>query len=142
MYTVSILGTSKNLELRRFIVTARFTDGDHIVEKDFQFNLTETEEGVKKVLRSALEDFNAVTPTIAEGSIDLAEEVIAEEVKTAEEVAREAWLEQWHIYEKANTGMKSLAEAGIEATAEEVTRFNALKTWVAENRKPEYSQYL
>jgi hypothetical protein len=63
-------------------------------------------------------------------------------VPTAEELARDAWLEQWWIYERANRAMKALAEAGFEPTEEETTRFNALKNWVGANRRPEYSQYL
>ncbi len=61
---------------------------------------------------------------------------------TPEELARNAWLEQWHIYEKANRAMKALSEAGFEPTEEETTRFNALKNWVGQNRKPEYSQFI
>lgn len=64
------------------------------------------------------------------------------EPPTAEELARDAWLEQWRIYEKANRAMKALEEAGFEPTEEETTRFNTLKTWVGKNRKPEYSQYI
>lgn len=61
---------------------------------------------------------------------------------TAEEKAREMWLAQWQVYSKANTAMKALSEAGIEATEDEMTRFNALKKWVGDNRKPEYSQFM
>jgi hypothetical protein len=64
------------------------------------------------------------------------------EPPTAEELARNAWLEQWRIYEKANRAMKALAEAGFEPTEDETTQFEALKQWVGTNRKPEYSQYI
>lgn len=61
---------------------------------------------------------------------------------TVEELERIAWLEQWHVYVKANQAMKALAEAGFEPTTEETTRFNTLKNWVGANRKPEYSQFI
>jgi hypothetical protein len=64
------------------------------------------------------------------------------EPPSEEELARNAWLEQWRVYEKANRAMKALAEAGFEPTQEEQTQFDALKLWVGTNRKPEYSQYI
>lgn len=72
------------------------------------------------------------------------EEVVPEPepVKTAEEIEREAWLEQWGRYTKAKKAMDALADAGATPTTEETTRFEALKTWVLTNRKPEYSEYL
>lgn len=61
---------------------------------------------------------------------------------TAEEQARTQWLMQWRAYLQAKKGMDALAEAGITPSEEETTRFNALKQWVADNRKTKYSQYL
>lgn len=73
---------------------------------------------------------------------EVVEEPEVEPQQTPEEVARDAWLEQWRLYCQAKKGMDALQEAGIDPTEEETTRFNALKQWVADNRKPEYSMYL
>lgn len=61
---------------------------------------------------------------------------------TAEEVARNTWLEKWRDYLQAKKGMDALKDAGITPTEEETTLFEGLKKWVADNRKPEYSQFI
>lgn len=81
-------------------------------------------------------------PTKIQERIDAIENPLAPVEPTPEELARTAWLEQWRTYERANRAMKALAEAGFEPTEEEQTRFDALKNWVGNNRKPEYSQYI
>lgn len=86
------------------------------------------DETLTASINAELDKLNGVVPTTPE--------------PTPEELARNAWLEQWHIYVKANNAMKALAEAGFEPTAEETARFTALKNWVGTNRKPEYSQYI
>lgn len=109
-----------------------------------QINYTIVVDGVTTTVSSLDTDyevFEAPDPVIEPEPID---ETIPDPIPlpTAEEITRNAWLEQWHIYERANRAMKALAEAGFEPTAEEQTRFNALKNWVGQNRKPEYSQYI
>jgi hypothetical protein len=72
------------------------------------------------------------------------EEVVPEPEpeKTAEELAADAWLGKWNDFVAAEKAMAALTRNGIEPTAEEQAGFNALKTWVADNRKPEYSKLI
>jgi len=62
--------------------------------------------------------------------------------KTADELAQEEWLAEWKKYKGAKAGMKELADAGVTPSTEEQAAFNALKTWVADNRKPEYTHLI
>jgi len=138
MWTVTI--KDKGIENEAIAVQVEFTQGDESITRNFAGTTQkEIDNRIKKQLDALVErDANFGNVTVGEWTP--AVEEVAE--KTAEELEREAWLEQWRVYQKANEAMKALAEAGMEPTEEETTRFNTLKKWVADNRKPEYSQYL
>lgn len=142
MFTFTQFTTDEiNLDARRRVMVAEFvdTEADRVHSHEFQFSVNETPEVIKKRVKDYLDSELNFTP---EPVIDLVVEEVPEPEKTPEELARDAWLEQWRTYEKADKGMKALRDAGIEPTQEELTRFEALKAWVADNRKPEYVAYL
>ena len=144
MKTIQI--RNKNNEGEKISVTVDVVEsGDvlfsKVVEARSKDELDRTIANVLQIANQVSEDFDSV----AEGEWTapvVVEEVVKEVVKSADEVAQELWLAQWAVYEKANNAMKALTEAGIESTPAEITRFNALKTWVGDNRKPEYAQYM
>lgn len=63
-------------------------------------------------------------------------------VKTQAEIEQETWLAEWKKYKAAKAGMKELADAGVTPSEVEQAAFDELKTWVAENRKPEYTHLI
>ena len=141
MWTAKLNRKEENSGATKFFVD--FTNGD---KTHTEWCVPQDEHGFKYWVKSRLQTFEAseaLKTQLSEGDeIDLSEPEKETPEPTPEEVARDAWLEQWQTYEKANSAMKALADASIEATPEEVTRFTALKTWVADNRKPEYSQFM
>lgn len=138
MYTEQILGDQKDMQRRRRIVNVKFTNGETEFDQEFQFSINEDNNNVKKVIKQYLDELNTEIQPIE----DLVVPEPEVEVPDPETVARKIWLEKWHEYLKAKKGMEELADAGITPTTEETSRFEALKQWVADNRKIEYTQYL
>lgn len=61
---------------------------------------------------------------------------------TQDELEKDFWMSKWREYKGAQRGIEELEKAGFEPTSEELSKFELLKTWLAENRKPEYSQLI
>lgn len=61
---------------------------------------------------------------------------------TPEELERNAWLEQFQLLERSLRAKEKLEAVGLSFSTEEQARFDALVTWVADNRKIEYVQYM
>lgn len=61
---------------------------------------------------------------------------------TPEENARALWLEQFDLLERSLRAKEKLMAVGLDFTEEEKTRFDALVSWVAVNRKIEYVEYM
>ena len=141
MWTAKLNRKEENSGATKFFVD--FTNGD---KTHTEWCVPQDEQGFKHWVKSRLQTFEAseaLKAQLTEGDeIDLSEPEPETPELTAEEAERNTWLEQWRVYSNANRAMKELADAGIEATTEEVTRFETLKKWVADNRKPEYSQFM
>lgn len=125
-----------------FKVFVEFSDGE---TSTIEWCIPQNKEGLNHWIKSRLETLNAGIEIDAElnvGDALTGEEVVEEPVPTPEEEARNTWLIKWHEYSNALRGMKALEEAGITPTSEETTAFEELKTWVADNRKPEYTHFI
>jgi hypothetical protein len=139
MFTAKITNKTK-VANGNLMVTVGFTDGTDTYSENIQ---PQNKGGFDQWVKARIESLNTAKELELEDNLEKElsfTELVVE--LTAEEEARDTWLAQWRVYEKANGAMKSLTQAGIEATAEETTRFNVLKTWVGDNRKPEYSQFI
>ena len=136
----------KNNLGEKITVTADVMSGttvlfSRVVEARSKDELDRTLANILKIANQVEEDFAAVEE--GEWTAPVVEEVVVEEVvKTPEELAADAWLEKWNDFVAAEKAMDALKRNGIEPTAEETAGFTALKTWVAENRKPEYSKLI
>lgn len=138
MWEVEIIDTG--IKNEAIVAQVNFTKGDEVIVRNFAGSTKDEIDGrIAKQLK-ALEERDANADLVTPGAWSAP--VVEKEVKTQEDIEREAWLEQWEAYKKAKEGMDALEEAGIEPTPEEVAGFNALKEWVAANRKKEYTQYL
>jgi hypothetical protein len=136
----------KNNHGEKISVTVDVIDGtdvlfSRVVEARSKDELDRTLANILSIANQVEEDFAAVeegewTPPVVE------EPVVEEVIKTKEELAQEAWLEQWKVYQGAKKGMEELTAAGAEPTAEELASFTALKTWLLENRKAEYTHLI
>ena len=139
MFTAKITNKTK-VANGNLMITVEFSDGKDTFSENVQ---PQDKAGFDHWVKSRITTLN----TAKEFELDdnLGKEITVTEPVielTADEKARDTWLEQWRVYSNANRAMKELADAGIEATTEEVARFEALKKWVADNRKPEYSQFI
>ncbi len=139
MYTASI--KEKAFELGELWVTVEYTNGTTTFT-DPAIRIYSEQDLINKV-RDRINQIETLETVY--DSLELGNFTIPDQTKpapTAEEIERDTWLSSWTDYSGAVRGMKALADAGIEPTAEETNRFNALKNWVATNRRPEYSRYL
>lgn len=59
-----------------------------------------------------------------------------------EDLERKEWLFKFALLEKSLKAKKKLEEVGLSFSDDEQTRFDALVSWVAANRKIEYVDYL
>lgn len=89
MYTATLIGDTKNIELRRRMINIEFTNGTTTFNKEFQFSIDTAVADMKKAVKQYLDELNFVPPTI-EG--DIADYTAPIETKpTAAELARTAW---------------------------------------------------
>ena len=136
----------KNNLREKFTVTADVMSGTNVlfsrvVEARSKDELDRTLANILSIANQVEEDFKSVSE--GEWTAPVVEEPVVDEVvKTKEELAQEAWLEKWKEYQGAKKGMEELADAGAKPTAEEQTSFTALKTWLLENRKAEYTHLI
>lgn len=138
MWTVTI--RDKGISNEAISVQVEFTQGEESIVRNFSGSTKkELDRRIAQQLDALEErDANAGLVTVGEW-VKPAEE---KEEKSAEELEREVWLEKWNVYLKAKTGINALTEAGVTPSEEETTAFEALKKWVADNRKVGYEQYL
>lgn len=139
MWTVNIL--DKGIENEAIAIQVAFSNGTESIKRNFAGSTkAELDRRIKQQLDALEErDANAELVTVGEWTAPV-EEAPAE--KTANELAQEAWLEQWKKYRSAKKGMQELKDAGVTPTTEEQTAFDELKAWVADNRKPEYTHLI
>jgi len=123
----------------RMKVTFTLTDGTNDVTKETTVSTTKE---VREAVQQNIKRLNERDEAIAAAKAGTLMDEPAPEAKTAEELAREAWLDAWERFKKAKAAMAELEAEGITPTEEETTRFSELRDWVIDNRKPEYSQYL
>ena len=139
MWTVTIRDTGVKDEA--ITLQVEFTKGDESIVRNFAGN---TKAEIDRRIKQQLDALKARDENIALVQTGEWKEPVEEPTPepTAEEQAQAAWLEQWNRYKGALAGMKALAEAGVEPTAEEKGDFEALKRWVADNRKKEYTHLI
>lgn len=138
MWTVNIKDKGAKQEV--ITIQVEFSDGTENIVRNFAGNSqAELDSKIQKYL-DLLETRDADISKVELGTWTPKVEEVPE--KTAEELAQEAWLEQWKKYQGAKKGMEELAAAGVTPTDEETAAFEALKTWVADNRKPEYTHLI
>lgn len=152
MYTHEITSRSNGIATVTFSNGETETYTEQVIVSEAQFATEDTpfippvyeiiEHTRPKVITVTFKDDADLTDKITTKLNELNGIVPIAPEPTAEEIARNLWIDQWRVYVKANTAMKALAEAGFTPTEEETTRFTALKNWVGANRKPEYSQYI
>lgn len=135
MWTVNIKETGINNEAITAVV--EFVNGDEVITRNLAGNTKAEIDGRIERQLKALETRDAEKDLVTEG--EWTAPVVEEPTLTPEQAAAKAWVTQWRKYVKAKQGMDALSEAGITPAQEETDAFDALKTWVAENRKPEYT---
>lgn len=138
MWNVSI--RDKGIQNEAITVQVEFTKGEESIVRNFAGTTKEEIDNRIKQQLDLLEKRDQNVDLVSVGSWE--KEPEPEVVVTVEEQERNLWLEKWREYLQGKKGMEELADAGITPTAEETARFEALKQWVAENRKIEYTQYL
>ena len=129
MYTATLIGDTKNIELRRRMVNVEFTNGTHTFAKEFQFRIDETLEIMKRAVKSYLDELNFTPPEITD--LEPAPEA-APEKPTAEEIARTDWEAGFAKLEK----VKRLIDCGVLTGSE--TQIVTLRNKVKTDFKPEY----
>jgi len=139
MWNVTIRDTGVKDEL----ITAQveFTKGDETIVRNFGASSKADLDRKIASFVEKLEQRDAERANITAGAWTPPEPE-PEPEKTADELAQEAWLEQWNKFAQAEKGMAALARNGITPSAEEQAAFDALKQWVADNRKPEYTHLI
>ena len=131
MYTATLIGDTKNIELRRRMVNVEFTNGTHTFNKEFQFRIDETLEIMKRAVKSYLDELNFTPPEIAD--LEPAPEAAPEE-PTADELARTAWEADFAKIKKA----QELLDCGVAFSAGQLSALATLRGKVATNFKAEY----
>ena len=136
MWNVTI--RDKGIKDEAITVQVEYKKGEESIVRNFAGNTqAEIDRRIGNYLQ-ALETRDAEIENVTVGEWTApVEEAPAE--KTPEELEQDAWLEQWNLFVKAEKAMAALERNGITPTQEETDRFEALKKWVADNRKPEYS---
>lgn len=133
MYTATLLGTTKNIELRRLMVNIEFTDGTNTFAKEFQFKIDETVLNIKRAVNEYLNELNYVPPTIDDLTPPPEDTPPA---PTAEEVARDAWLLDWRNLQAA----KKLEAAGASVLT--TSQMTALQNKVKSGFQNSYVDYV
>lgn len=139
MWTVTI--RDKGLHNEAITLQVEFKNGDESIVRNFAGN---TKEELDSKIARQLEtlekrDANVDLVTVGEWTPPFKP---VEPEKTADELAADAWLEQWNAFTAAEKAMDALKRNGITPTTDEQTAFETLKKWVADNRKPEYSRLI
>ena len=124
MYTAKLIGDTKNIELRRRMVNVEFTDGNTTFNREFQFRVDETIETIKRTVKQYLDELNT-TPADITGSITDVP-VVEEPVKTAKELAKEAWDADWAKLQAIQPYIDAGVFTGTETAI--VTLRNKVKT--------------
>ena len=114
----------------------------HPVEARSKDEFDRTVANILSIANQVQADFEAISEGEWTAPVVETPVVEPEPEKTPEKIAEEAWLEQWNSFVAAEKAMDALKRNGIEPTAEENAAFTALKNWVADNRKPEYSKLI
>lgn len=131
MFTATLIGDTKNVELRRRMVNVEFTDGKITFNKEFQFKIDETVEAMKKIVKQYLDELNLVPPAL-DGDWTVADPV--EVPPTASEIARNEWETNVAKLKKA----QELLDCGVTFSAPQMTALATLRGKVATDFKVEY----
>ena len=148
MYTATLIGDTKNIELRRRMVNVEFTTMVEVTvtdpetnevsttmeprsfNKEFQFRIDETIEVMKAAVKKYLDELNTPVPDITGDITDYVEPTPTE--PTAAELARTAWDDNFAKLEK----VKRLIDCGVLTGSE--TAVVALRDKVKTDFKAEY----
>ena len=128
MYTATLIGDTKNIELRRRMINVEFASPDHTFAKEFQFKIDETVENMKRTVKQYLDELNFVPPEITD--VDYVEPTPP--APDADALAREAWSADWRKLQAA----KKLEANGVSVLT--ATQMTALQTTVKTDFKQEY----
>jgi len=138
MWTVNI--KDKGVKHEAIEIQVEFSNGSESITRNFAgSSKSELDSRIKRqldALNTRDEDYLKVETGTWTAPVE--EEV----TKTADELAQEEWLAEWKKYKAAKAGMQELADAGVTPSEVEQAAFDELKTWVAENRKPEYTHLI
>ena len=139
MWTATI--RDKGVQNEAITCQVEFVNGKESIVRNFAGN---TKEEIDRRIQQQLDalvkrDENVDLVTVGEWTAPV-EEPAPE--PTPEEAARDAWLEKWREFAGAEKGIAALARNGITPKPEEQAAFDALKQWVADNRKPEYTHLI
>lgn len=132
MFTATLIGDTKNIELRRRMINVEFTDGTITFAREFQFRIDETVEGMKKAVKSYLDEINLVPPTL-DGDWTVTDPTPV--VPTQAELDRKEWEADVAKLKKAHSDMIDL---GVTLTAGQLTALTTLRNKIATNFKNEY----
>lgn len=141
MYTATI--TKTNFSGGTLQIEVEYTNGTETLLE--AYNVTSQADVDRAIARklAQLADLEQTAATIVVGEYTPPATTPAPTPEpTAEEIARGIWLEKWNDYKLAQRAMQELEKAGIAPTVEEQTAFDALKTWVGENRRKEYMYFI
>lgn len=132
MYTATLIGDTKNIELRRRMINVEFTDGTNTFAKEFQFRIDETTEVMKRTVKQYLDELNFVPPDITD--VDYIEPTPA--TPTQAELDRDAWVKDLSRLQRAQK-MEALGVAILTPT-----QITALQTKIKANWKVEYEDLI
>ena len=138
MWTVEI--KNKQTQHEAIVVEVDFINGAETITRNIAGTTKEEiDSRIAKQLK-LLEDRDANVDAVTVGAWTAPTPAVTEPTKGEKD--RDLWLAQWRVYQGSLKAMQALSEANIAPTAEETARFEALKTWIADNRKPEYAAFL
>ena len=131
MFTSTLIGDTKNIELRRRMVNVEFTDGAVTFAKEFQFKIDETVETIKTTVKQYLDELNFVQPTI---------DNLTPATKPADAAPTQAELDRqaWDLDVAKLKKVQELLDCSVVLSAGQLTNIATLRTRVATNFKPEY----
>lgn len=116
-----------------------------IVYVNFNFNSKEDLDAQILQKKAELSNLLQATQAVTTGEYEpgVAEVVLPEIIQpSADEIARNHWLEQFKLLEQSLKAQEKLQRVGLDFSEAEQARFNALVAWVATNRKIEYVMYM
>lgn len=129
MYTATLIGDTKNIDLRRRMVNVEFTDGKTTFAKEFQFRIDETVENMKRTVKQYLDELNFIPPTLNANIADYVEPTPDAPVV---DTARQTWNED---REKLRVVMELVRDGVFTGDEAQIT---TLQTKVKKGFKPEY----